>query len=544
VTKDANNSTELAQAIARAILKVGAQHVVVCPGSRSAPLSWQFAALALDKRINLHTRIDEREAGFLALGLAKASRTPVAVVVTSGTAVANLLPAVVEAYHSGVPLVVLSADRPKLLRGKGAPQTTWQVGMFKNFVKVEIDIDKPSAQIYSALKESVSGYFGPVHINAQFDLPLLPEDPVDQIEFIDPDKFIEVTQNQPEIELPAHGLLLVGDVSPGIEVDLLNKFARDTGYPIIWEPTSQLHNSANALSHGALILQTQKYPKPEVVVTAGLVGLSRSVLSLLKTAPRHIAIRLASGGNDLPDPVNSAEKILNAVPKVIIKPDSDWLKTWKEKDNLVGQIVQQNLASQTLTGPSAAVEVWNQIEDDSALFIAPSWPVRHLEMYGPVRFGLTTFGNRGVNGIDGLISTACGVALTRGSRTFLLTGDISFLHGVGGLNISSDNLVPNCTVVVVDNNGSGIFSQLEQGSEKYAKHFEKIFGTPHDKDLWVIAEAFGVPAVRVTTKNELNAALERTNKIPGLHVIVCVTGDRIDEKALVEKISAESAAAL
>jgi 2-succinyl-5-enolpyruvyl-6-hydroxy-3-cyclohexene-1-carboxylate synthase len=160
-------------------------------------------------------------------------------------------------------------------------------------------------------------------------------------------------------------------------------------------------------------------------------------------------------------------------------------------------------------------------------------------MYAPTRTGLTVFGNRGVNGIDGLISTACGVALNATQRTYLLIGDIAFLHGMAGLNISDLNIKPNLTVVVVDNDGSGIFSQLEQGDPAYSEYFEQIFGTPHGRDLWVIAEALGVPAARVTTKSEFVSALNRTNKIPGIHVIVCTTGQRSAEQAQITKITKE-----
>lgn len=539
-----NQSTELASEIVRALLLTGTTDVVVCPGSRNAPLSWQFAELASSGHIKLHTRIDEREAGFLALGLAKATRRPVPVVVTSGTAVANLLPAVVEAYHSGVPLIVLSADRPAAVRGNSAPQTTWQSGMFKNFVKAELDVIAPSPEILAAIKSSCTEHFGPIQINAQFDLPLLPEDPETKLEIQSVDLPAPEIVSGPELELPAHGVLIVGDVTPGPEVAKLEQLAISAGYPIIWEPTSQLHSSVNALNHGALLLQTGKTPEVQVVITAGLVGLSRATLGLLKTTPKHIALHLASAGKDLPDPVSSADQILNYIPKVHVPKDPAWLASWQQLDLTAHDIVLRNLSSETLTGPSAAIEIWQHVPNDSTLVISPSWPVRHLEMYAGNRTGLTTFGNRGVNGIDGLISTAAGIALVQPKRTYLVTGDVAFLHGMGGLNISADNQQPNLTVIVLDNDGSGIFSQLEQGAAKYEKHFEKVFGTPHGRDLWVIAEALGVAAIRVTTKSELNSALKRTDQIPGLQVIVCTTGERSREQDLVSKISTEVANAL
>jgi 2-succinyl-5-enolpyruvyl-6-hydroxy-3-cyclohexene-1-carboxylate synthase len=169
--------------------------------------------------------------------------------------------------------------------------------------------------------------------------------------------------------------------------------------------------------------------------------------------------------------------------------------------------------------------------------VAASWPVRHLEAYAKKRSELRVFGNRGVNGIDGLISTAWGIAATSTHRTYLLIGDIAFLHDISGLNVAEDEVRPNLTVVVLDNEGGGIFSQLEQGAPEYSQHFEKIFGTPHGKDLWQLAESFGYASTRVTTRSELETALNRTDNVAGVHVIVCMTGVRADEVALIRHIS-------
>jgi 2-succinyl-5-enolpyruvyl-6-hydroxy-3-cyclohexene-1-carboxylate synthase len=200
--------------------------------------------------------------------------------------------------------------------------------------------------------------------------------------------------------------------------------------------------------------------------------------------------------------------------------------------------VETALAANTLTGPSAAQVVWNQAGQDDQLFVAASWPVRHLEAHAGTRNGLQVFGNRGANGIDGLISTATGVAIGTKKRTVLLMGDIAFLHDLGGLNLGEGQEQPNLTIVVLDNNGSGIFSQLEQGAVEYQEHYEKVFGTPHGKDLWVIAESLGIPAKQVTTKTELKFALESFEKMPGIKVIVCLTGDRSAENDLIKQIVA------
>jgi 2-succinyl-5-enolpyruvyl-6-hydroxy-3-cyclohexene-1-carboxylate synthase len=149
------------------------------------------------------------------------------------------------------------------------------------------------------------------------------------------------------------------------------------------------------------------------------------------------------------------------------------------------------------------------------------------------------FGNRGANGIDGLISTAVGAGIGTKKRTVLLMGDIAFLHDLGGLNFGEGQVQPDLTIVVLDNNGSGIFSQLEQGAIEYKEHYEKVFGTPHGKDLWVIAESLGIPAKQVTTKNELKFALQNFAKMPGIKVVICLTGDRSSENDLIKQIVAQ-----
>jgi 2-succinyl-5-enolpyruvyl-6-hydroxy-3-cyclohexene-1-carboxylate synthase len=216
--------------------------------------------------------------------------------------------------------------------------------------------------------------------------------------------------------------------------------------------------------------------------------------------------------------------------------DEGWLSQWKALDQKTSAVITNALAQDTLNGPSAAKLVWDQAGEGDQLFVAASWPVRHLEAYAANRDGLRVFGNRGANGIDGLISTAIGIGLGTNKRTVLLMGDIAFLHDLGGLNFGEGQTQPNLTVVVLDNNGSGIFSQLEQGADEYQEHYEKVFGTPHGKDLWVIAESLGIPAKQVTTKSELKFALDSFEKMPGIKVVVCLTGSRRGENDLIKQI--------
>ena len=537
-----NNSTVVARAIVEELINSGMRHAVIAPGSRSAPVAWALAQAEQAGLIKLHVRIDERDAGFLALGISKATKQLVAVVVTSGTAVANLYPAVVEAYQSGISLVVISADRPSDSRGTTAPQTILQTNFFNGYVNAAIDLDCSDGLNHRLL---VSGLFreaqtprrGPVQLNVQFALPLLPEahelswQP--EVNFHEP---ILPIQSIPEnLELPSHGLVIVGDVDDDAASLGAGKLAQELGWPLIWEPTSGAQDCENALSHGVLLLSAQGVPQIEAVITVGTVGLSRSVLKLLQTTPVYYAVHLDSAGPAIPNPVNGAARVLGRIPTASCAVDETWLKIWRAADAVAHEEVEAALEGNTLTGPSVARKIWSFAKDQ--LVVSASWPVRHLEAYASTRADLRVLGNRGANGIDGLISTAWGVASTSNERTYLLIGDIAFLHDVGGLNVAQDEQMPNLTIVVIDNDGGGIFSQLEQASPTYSEHYERIFGTPHGKDLWVVAEALGIAATRVTTMDELSRILSANERIPGVHVIVCSTGSRVFEAQLVGDIS-------
>lgn len=544
-----DNSTSVARTVVNDLINHGVRHVVIAPGSRSAPLAIAFVQAEVAGLVKVHVRIDERDAGFLALGLAKASSSLVPIVVTSGSAVANLLPAVVEAYQSGVSLLVLSADRPLSARGNSAPQTIEQSQIFSSFVKANYDVDCESfsSEAFAELINlSRTTHRGPIHVNIQFEMPLVPTP--ENVGWVPTLSSIASKLEQDSvgiaIELPERGVIVVGDVVQISQAREVGKLAQQLGWPIIAEPSANVHAELNTLAHGVLVVASNQLPTPDCVLTVGTVGLSRPILNLLKVAPRHIAVHLSGNGPDLPDPVQSADEFLEALPVVASRPANDWLSIWQKADELVGDIVVRNLQAQTLTGPSAALQVWNHAQDADQLMVAASWPVRHLEAFAPKRQGLHVFGNRGANGIDGLISTAWGIADVTPARTYLLMGDVAFLHDIGGLNVGELTIQPDLTVVVLDNDGGGIFSQLEQGRAEFQPYFEKVFGTPHGKDLWQIAESFGFATTRVTTKKELESALQRTSSIPGVHIVICLTGERSLENALIQNINREVGQAL
>jgi len=544
-----DKSTAIARTIVTALLDEGVQHVVIAPGSRSAPLAIAFMQAEVAGLLKVHVRIDERDAGFLALGLAKASANVVPVVVTSGTAVANLLPAVVEAYQSGVCVLVLSADRPESARGKSAPQTIEQSRIFGSFVKAHYDTscDSFAADSFAELINiSRSAHRGPIHVNIQFEMPLVPSP--ENVAWTPTRSTIELRANDDVLgtaaELPAQGVIVAGDIVDIAQASEVGKLALQLGWPIISEPSANLHSEVNTLAHGVLVVASNAFATPACVLTVGTVGLSRPILNLLKSTPRHIAVHLSGNGPDLPDPVQSASEVLEALPVVMNKVEPEWLASWQQVDAVISDVVSKNLQAQTLTGPSAALTVWNHADDADQLMVAASWPVRHLEAFAPKRTGLKIFGNRGANGIDGLISTAWGISEVANARTYLLIGDVAFLHDIGGLNVGESVEQPNLTVVVLDNSGGGIFSQLEQGRAEFEPYFEKVFGTPHGKDLWQIAESFGLASTRVTTKSELESALKRTSMIPGVHVVICLTGERSAENALIQHINGQISQAL
>jgi len=544
-----DKSTAVAREIVSALLNEGVKHVVIAPGSRSAPLAIAFMQAEVAGLLKVHVRIDERDAGFLALGLAKASTNLVPVVVTSGSAVANLLPAVVEAYQSGICVLVLSADRPESARGKSAPQTIAQSKIFSSFVKANYDTscDAFSADSFAELID-ISGktHRGPIHVNIQFEMPLVPSP--ENVAWTPKLSVIErPVQNDSlgkAIELPARGVIVAGDIVDIEQAREVGELAQQLGWPIIAEPSANLHSELNTLAHGVLIVASNALPIPDCVLTVGTVGLSRPILNLLKLTPKHVAVHLSGNGPDLPDPVQSASEILDTLPIATSNVESEWLASWQQADAVASEVVSKNLQAQTLTGPSAALTVWNHASDADQLMVAASWPVRHLEAFAPKRKGLKTFGNRGANGIDGLISTAWGISEIANARTYLVIGDVAFLHDIGGLNVGESVEQPNLTMVVLDNSGGGIFSQLEQGRAEFEPYFEKVFGTPHGKDLWQIAESFGLASTRVTTKSELESALARTSMIPGVHVVICLTGDRPAENALIRQINSQIAQAL
>jgi len=516
----------------------GLTDACISPGSRSTPIA---LALARDERIRVHVHLDERASAFFALGLAKASGRPVVVACTSGTAAANLFPAVVEASMARVPLILLTADRPPELRGVGANQTIDQVDLFGRYVRWFADAPVPT-ESPDALRAWVTlGYEtyrracspGPVHVNLPYREPLVPagdpvrlgsvatafagtslgEGPIASDE--DVEGFVQAVGG---VE---RGLVYVGSLrnpSPFI-LDL----AASIGWPVIAEPTSGLR-VPGSLRAAQFLLSNEGFldtHRPEVVVQFGAAPTSRAGLGLVGAATRLVVV----DPDDLvADPLVRAERrfvvhagqlVSGAVDRISEGSRRAWLEAWHEADERARDAVDATIDGwdEPYEGRIAR-DVAASLPDGSSLVVGSSMPVRDLDAYMLPREGLRVLANRGASGIDGFVSTALGVAAV-GAQTTALCGDLTLLHDVGSL-IWSAKRGQDCVFVVPNNDGGVIFSFLAQ---RDLPELEDLFTTPHGLDLGAVCVAAGAGYVRVERAADLIPALERAHEARGVHVL-------------------------
>lgn len=501
-----NTSTQLARNIIRQLIENGVTDVVLSPGSRNAPLSIALYAAEQKGLIKLHVRIDERTGGFFALGIAKASRRPVAVVCTSGTAVANYHPAVLEAHHSQVPLLVITADRPERLRQTGANQTTLQAKIYGESVALAEDISNPEHDLGEAFEALLNG---PVHLNVQFDEPLLPDDDGDWLKEMAPSDTAKPRQAKLRDLLitESRGVIVVGHDRGGLEAREISDFAERIGWPLVAEDPLSF---AQTVPYASLFLTAKKIRdalQPEVAIVIGRTTLSRSLNALVKSAKREIVIdpRVA-----MIDINRNADQIFLAIPSVKrdSEIDTEWVALWNLYSDETASLLNSlpNWFEGTIARSFA-----QSLPSQSTLFVSSSRPIRDLEGFAAPREDIETFANRGLAGIDGNISTALGIASQRSATTAIL-GDLSFLHDLTGLIGASDIKL---RIFVINNDGGGIFSTLPQHN---ATGFEKIFGTPHGLDPALIAASMGVGAKTIFSIDELQ--MEMLEPIIGLSVVV------------------------
>lgn len=516
----------------------GLTDACLSPGSRSTPIA---LALARNERIRVHVHLDERASAFVALGLAKASNRPVAVACTSGTAAANLFPAVVEAWMARVPLILLTADRPPELRGVGANQTIDQVKLFGRYVPWFTDAPLP-AQGPDAMRTWVLlGHEtyrqacrpGPVHLNLPYREPLVPagdhvslgtvgtafagaslgEGPLAGEE--DVEAFVDAAAG---VE---RGLVYLGSLRTPSPV--IVELATRLGWPVIAEPTSGLR-VPGALRAGQFLVSNERFleaHRPEVVVQFGAAPTSRAALGLVGAAERLLIV---DPDDLIADPHRRAERrfVVNAgqlaygvAPRLPGDAGGAWLQAWLAADERARDAVDATIDAwdEPFEGRIAR-DVAASIPDGGVLVVGSSMPVRDLDAYMLPRRGLRVLANRGASGIDGFVSTAMGVAAS-GVSTTALCGDLTLLHDVGSL-VWSAGRGYNGVFVVPDNRGGVIFSFLPQ---RDLPELEELFTTPHGLDLGAVCRAARTGHVRVERATDLTPAIERARDAGGVHVV-------------------------
>ncbi|MDQ3305818.1 MAG: 2-succinyl-5-enolpyruvyl-6-hydroxy-3-cyclohexene-1-carboxylic-acid synthase [Actinomycetota bacterium] len=545
--------------------RAGVRHAVVSPGSRSAPLA---IALAADPRMRLHVFLDERSAGFCALGIGKATGIPAVVLTTSGTAAVELHPAVVEASQARVSMLVCTADRPPELRGVGAPQTVDQTRLYGSAVRwfcepgvAEVATMSTWRSLASrAVAEAMLVPAGPVHLNLAFREPLVADPGPIPAPRPSGAPWHQATPparlaGAPGVEglLGAERGVIVAGAGAG-DPEAVHALARERGWPVLADPPSGCRVPAattvaafDALLRHRPLAETQV---PEVVVRLGAAPASKVLAGWLAGSGAHQV--LVDPERAWIDPQRSAAVVVPADPTVWCRTlaatggagSGAWLASWAEAEAVAQQAMDTALAGHPeVTEPGLARCLVGTLAPGATLVVSSSMPVRDVEWYAAARDDVRVLANRGANGIDGVTSTAVGVALGSDAPSALLVGDLAFLHDTNGLLGLAGRAV-DLTIVVVDNGGGGIFSFLPPARALEAERFELLFGTPQGVDLVALARLYGLAADPVDDLAALEAALHQAVRSGGGVKVLVATTERAANVAIHDEIHAEVAAAL
>ena len=528
-----------AGALADELVRHGAEHAVICPGSRSAPL-----ALALADRLRAHTVIDERSGAFFALGAAKASGRPVALLSTSGSAGAHFYPALLEAEATGMPVIAITADRPPELHGWGAPQQLDQHRLFgAHATFAELGLPEPEALPHlRATVARVLQHGGPAHLNAPFREPLAPvpeplppvrNEPAARHAFVRgvPD----VREIAQELSSRPRGVIVCGPRDGRDELHgAIRELSRALGYAVLADAAS---GAEDGIAHADLILRDERWARalqPEAVVRVGGGISSKLVQSWLDRADWTLVLH--ERGEPV-DPLHRAASVLSGDAPAICRA----LAAQARAQGPLAALF--DLAERRARGAlekAFAEGLWGEplIAREAALaaellYVASSMPVRDVDAFAPRRGRVLA--NRGLNGIDGIVSSAAGAAAVTGARATVLLGDLALLHDLGGL-VAAARLHLPITVLCVNNDGGGIFQFLPIAQQ--TDRFEELFATPHGLDLEGAARLCRAEFVRVSDGRTLRAALQRPG--PGLRIVEA----RTDREANVEQHRALQAAVI
>lgn len=555
-------NTLWARALVQELVRGGVAHAVVSPGSRSAPLALACAEAAPGLRT--WSILDERSAGFFALGLALASGRPAAVVVTSGTAGAHLLPAVIEAWAAGVPLIILTADRPWELHGFGAPQTIPQEGLYGRFTGGTelLAVAEANSESFLHLRATVARAVsacrrpprGPVHLNVPFREPLAPDAAAQEPAGLSqlalhgrdgpmlaspapvrrpPEQVLAATRRR--LAATERGLVVIGPRAPSASLSgAVRALAGSHGYPLIADAASNARWGAGprAVAHADLLVRSDalaRTMRPELVIRIG-GGLTSKRLAQWLDASGAETLLLSEDGRAV-DPSHAAalllEGSLEETCAALTGPEAPrrtpWADAFRAADARVAAALEAAFAEGTLSEPQLAHRLLAGLPEGGCLVVASSMPIRDVDAFTPAGSAeIRVFANRGVNGIDGTVSTALGVAAATGAPTAVLLGDLALLHDLGGL-VAARGLGVPLTLVVANNDGGGIFSFLPIASA--GASFERLFAMPQGVDLAAAGALGGARFTRVTDAAQLSRALE-LGRTGGLHLIEAMVPDR------------------
>lgn len=545
--------------------RCGVVHAVVSPGSRDAPLLY---ALADQEGIATHSVLDERAAGFVALGLAKATGLPAVVACTSGTAAANLLPAVVEAAEANVPLIVLTADRPPELRDVGAGQTIDQLKLFGSFVRWfneagsvplgEASLVHHRALACRAVAEATGARPGPVHVNLPLRDPLYPVDedltalaatdgalgraggaPWTAIERVPRGASDDVAQALAGARRP---LIVAGEHGDDELNETLTANARRLGAPVLADALSGLRAQAFSsrmtvvAAYEAILREPRAAERiePDFVLRIGRTPTSKVLREWLGGLSCDQVVIDPSG--DLREPTRRAQRIVNADPAATLELAGEYEPaaeaTWREHLALLEETAQAAIESALEredfpNEPAIARALAAALPAKTTVWVSSSMPVRDVEWFAPAGDpGLRYLSNRGANGIDGVLASATGAALAGDDPVALLTGDLALLHDAGSLQLVRHTRAP-LTIVCIDNDGGGIFEFLPVSG--HPPHFEPLIATPSGHDVAAVAEAYGLRVARPDSTSSLAEAIAR----PGL---VHLRTSRSENRAVHERI--------
>lgn len=518
----------------------GVDEVVISPGSRSTPLA---LVMAEHPHIKTYINIDERSAGFFALGLAKKKRKPVALLCTSGTAAANYFPSIIEAHYARVPLLVITADRPHELREVGAPQAINQIHLYGNYVKWFMDAPLPEDRqetiqnvkmiVSRGVFEATKKPYGPVHLNMPFRAPLVPDlkalTPLQKQEtksiyqqssnaVLSEEMFEQIANRLKSVK---KGLIICGELyEEGFASSVLS-LAETLQFPILADPLSQLrfghHSKEMIIENYDTILKDEHiydFLQPELIIRFGAMPVSKS-LSLFLQKHTHLEQLVVDHGGGWRDPSLFAKHHLYCSEKVFCdeifshlnkqkhETDGTWFHQWNKANLIVQSFVGDVIGEREgLFEGRLYIELQKLLPQECNVVIGNSMPIRDVDtFFQSSDKKLHLYANRGANGIDGVVSTALGISATSNLPTYLIIGDLSFYHDLNGLLAAKMHDL-NITILLVNNNGGGIFSFLPQSSEK--KHFETLFGTPTNLNFEYAAKMYDLQYEKIEAWDELH----------------------------------------